>query len=75
MPFINAKLLEGVFSDGEKELLRKTITDAIVHIKGESIRSSTWVVFDEVKSGNWWIGDQQLITTEILAAKEDNKGD
>lgn len=70
MPFINAKLLEGVFSDNEKAHLRKAITDAMVEIKGESIRSSTWVVFDEVKSGNWWLGDQQLNTAEIVAAEK-----
>lgn len=70
MPFINAKILEGVFSESEKAHIRKLITEAMVEIKGESIRSSTWVVFDEVKSGNWWLGDQQLNTSEIVSAEE-----
>jgi 4-oxalocrotonate tautomerase len=64
MPFVEIKLLEEVFSVDEKLELIERCTDAIVAIKGENIRPVTWVVVEDVKSGDWGIGGQGLRTED-----------
>ena len=41
-------------------------------IEGENMRSVTWVVIEEVKSGDWGIGGNPLTTTDVhaLAARK-----
>ena len=72
MPLVNVKVIEGVFSEAQKNEMVQKLTDTMVSIEGENMRKFTWVVIDEVKSGNWGIGGN-AITTEaiksIMAAK------
>ncbi|HZW34187.1 MAG TPA: 4-oxalocrotonate tautomerase family protein [Isosphaeraceae bacterium] len=67
MPLVQVKLLEGVFSDAQKQEMIRKLTDAMVSIEGEPMRAVTWVVIDEVKSGSWGIGGKVLTTDEIKA--------
>jgi 4-oxalocrotonate tautomerase len=70
MPLINVKLIEGVFSQAQKQEMIRNLTDTMVSIEGENMRSVTWVVVEEVKSGDWGIGGNPLTTKDvkILAA-------
>ena len=56
MPLINVNLIEGVFSEPQKKQIAKSLTEALVQIEGEALRSVTWCVVEEVKSGDWAIG-------------------
>jgi 4-oxalocrotonate tautomerase len=67
MPFINVKLIEGVFSSDQKQQIVRKLTDAMVTIEGEAMRGVTWTVIEEVKSGDWAIGGQPLSTADVLA--------
>lgn len=67
MPLINVKIIEGVFSDSQKREIVKKITDAMVTIEGENMRQVTWVVVEEVKSGDWGIGGKTLTTNDVKA--------
>ncbi|HXF77315.1 MAG TPA: 4-oxalocrotonate tautomerase family protein [Usitatibacter sp.] len=67
MPFINVKLIEGVFSSEQKQQIVRKLTDAMVSIEGEAMRGVTWTVIEEVKSGDWAIGGQPLSTSDVLA--------
>ena len=67
MPFINVKLIEDVFTPDQKREIVERLTDAMVSIEGENMRSATWAVVEEVASGDWGIGGKPL-TTEALAA-------
>ena len=67
MPFINVKLIEGVFSPEQKKQIVHKLTDAMVSIEGEAMRGVTWTVIEEVKSGDWAIGGQPLSTADVLA--------
>jgi 4-oxalocrotonate tautomerase len=67
MPFINVKLIEGVFSDGQKTDIVRKLTDTMVEIEGEAMRPVTWVVVEEVKSGDWGIGGKPLSTADVKA--------
>jgi len=65
MPLINVKLIEDVFTPEQKQQIVETLTDAMVSIEGENMRSVTWVVVEEVKSGDWGIGGQALTTDAV----------
>ena len=67
MPFVNVKLIEGVFSAAQKQEMIRKLTDTMVSIEGESMRSVTWVVIEEVKSGDWGIGGNPLATSDVKA--------
>jgi 4-oxalocrotonate tautomerase len=67
MPLINVKLIEGVFGDDQKQAMIEKLTDTMVEIEGENMRGVTWVVIDEVKSGDWAIGGQALTTEAVHA--------
>jgi 4-oxalocrotonate tautomerase len=66
MPLVNVKLIEGVFTDGQKAQIISDLTDAMVRIEGESLRGVTWVVIEEVAGGNWAIGGQPLTAAAVL---------
>ncbi|MGI8955749.1 MAG: tautomerase family protein [Chthoniobacterales bacterium] len=74
MPLVNVKLIEGVFTPEQKQEMVRKLTDAMVSIEGENMRPVTWVVIEEVKSGDWGIGGNPLSTTDVkaLAAGKSN---
>ena len=55
MPFVNVKLIEGVFDPEQKQRIVRDLTEAMVAIEGENMRPVTWVVVEEVRSGDWGI--------------------
>jgi 4-oxalocrotonate tautomerase len=67
MPFVNVKVIEGVFSEDQKQEMIKRLTDAMVSVEGENMRSVTWVVIDEVRSGDWAVGGRSLTTADVQA--------
>jgi 4-oxalocrotonate tautomerase len=67
MPFINVKLIEGVFDADQKREIVERLTDAMVSIEGENMRPVTWVVVEEVTSGDWGIGGKPLSTEDVKA--------
>ena len=67
MPLVNVKLIEGVLSEAQQKEMIQKITDAVVSIEGENLRQFTWVVIDEVKSGNWGVGGNALTTEDVKA--------
>ncbi len=67
MPLINVKLIEGAFNETQKKQMVSDLTDAMVAIEGETLRQFTWVVIDEVKSGNWALGGKPLTTADVKA--------
>jgi 4-oxalocrotonate tautomerase len=67
MPLINVKLIEGVFTPTQKQEIIRKLTDTMVSIEGENLRPVTWVVVEEVKSGDWGVGGNPLTTSEVKA--------
>jgi len=67
MPFVNVKLIEGVFTKEQKKQIVHDLTEAMVNIEGENMRPVTWVVVEEVRSGDWGIGGNALSTAEVKA--------
>ncbi len=67
MPFVNVKLIEGVFSPDQKKDMITKLTETMVSIEGEYMRPVTWVVVEEVASGEWGIGGNALTTADVKA--------
>jgi 4-oxalocrotonate tautomerase len=64
MPFINVKVIEGVFDATQKRKIVEKLTDAMVAIEGENMRSVTWCVVEEVRSGDCGIAGTPLTTAD-----------
>ena len=67
MPLVQVKVIEGVFSEAQKREMIKKITDTMVSIEGENLRQVTFVIVEEVKSGEWGIGGKAMTTTDVKA--------
>ena len=67
MPLIHVKVIEGVLNSTQKKSLITKLTDAMVSVEGENLRPSTWVVVEEVRSGEWGIGGDALPTEGVHA--------
>jgi 4-oxalocrotonate tautomerase len=67
MPLINVKLIEDVFTPEQKREIVERLTDAMVSVEGENMRPVTWVIVEEVKSGDWGIGGKPLTTGDVRA--------
>ena len=67
MPFIDVKVIEGVFNPDQKRAIVDRLTEAMVAIEGENMRSVTWVILEEVGSGDWAIGGKALSTDDVKA--------
>jgi len=70
MPFVEVKVFEGELTKAQtKEVIQK-ITDVMVSFSGESLRQATWVVVQEVESGNWGVGGNALGLDDIRAIQK-----
>jgi 4-oxalocrotonate tautomerase len=69
MPLVNVRLIEGVFTPEQKREMIRQLTETMVEIEGENLRSVTWVIVEEVKSGDWGIGGNGLTTADVQALR------
>jgi 4-oxalocrotonate tautomerase len=67
MPFVNVKFIEGVFDADQKREIVERLTETMVGIEGENMREVTWVVLEEVRSGDWGMGGKTLSTGDVRA--------
>ena len=67
MPIINVTLIKDVFSPDQKREIIERLTDAMVTIEGENMRPVTWVVVEEVASGDMGVGGNPLSTEDVKA--------
>ena len=67
MPLVNVRLIAGVFTPAQKQEMIRRLTDAMVSIEGEGMRAVTWVVVEEVKSGDWGMGGLPLTVNDVRA--------
>jgi 4-oxalocrotonate tautomerase len=67
MPLIRATLVENAITTEQKQELIGRITDAVVAVYGENMRPHTWVLVDEIRSGQFGAGGHGFTTEEIRA--------
>jgi 4-oxalocrotonate tautomerase len=71
VPYINCRVMEGVLSEDQKADVAEQITETFASVVGEPVRGLTWVVIDDMTSGNLTIGGRPITTEgvkELLAA-------
>jgi len=72
MPFVDVKVMEGVLSAGQKQAIAQGVTDVFAEAVGEPARGLTWVVIQDVSSGQWTMGGKAVTTEgvkELLRAQ------
>jgi 4-oxalocrotonate tautomerase len=65
MPLVQVHTIKGVFTPEMKKKVIEKVTDAMVGVEGENLR--TWVTINEIDSGDLGIGGQTL-TAEYVKA-------
>jgi 4-oxalocrotonate tautomerase len=73
MPLVNVRLIERVFTPEQKREMIHQLTETMVEIEGENLRPVTWVIVEEVKSGDWGIGGNGLTTTDVHAHQDQDQ--
>src|SRR5262249_44102954 len=67
MPFVNVKLVEGVFTTEEKHELGKALTEVMVKFEGsEAFREVVWVLIEELHTDGWHIGGRPFAGPKSL---------
>jgi 4-oxalocrotonate tautomerase len=67
MPFVNVKLMDGVFSSEEKHAMAAALTDVMVKFEGsEAFREVVWVLIEELHTDGWHIGGQPFMGPKSL---------
>ncbi|MEJ2431208.1 MAG: 4-oxalocrotonate tautomerase family protein [Deltaproteobacteria bacterium] len=74
MPFVEIKVFEDELSEGQKQEMIHEITEVVVSFAGENLRQATWVVVQEVKSGNWGVGGKALGLSDVRAIQAGKPG-
>lgn len=63
MPIIDVKVMEGVLTTDQKQRIARGITDVFADVVGAPVRPATWVLIQDVASGQWTMGGD-LVTTD-----------
>ena len=67
MPLVDIQLIRGVFSPEQKKTMIENVTEAVIAVEGEAMRSVTWVRVQEYESGEWAIGGKPLTAAAVKA--------
>ena len=65
MPLVQVKLIEGVFSHEQKQEIATRLSETMIDIEGEAMRPVTWVIVEDVASGEWAVGGKTLTTQDV----------
>jgi 4-oxalocrotonate tautomerase len=65
MPYVDIKVIEGVFSHDEKREAVEKVSEALIGVWGEGLRKSTHVAISETPSGEWAIGGKVLTAEDV----------
>ena len=73
MPLVTIDVIKDVFSPDQKKDLIERVTDAMVSVEGEAMRSVTWVKINEIQQNDWGIGGQRLNAAAVHAMQQGRK--
>jgi 4-oxalocrotonate tautomerase len=73
MPLVTIDVIKDVFSPDQKKDLIERVTDAMVSVEGEAMRSVTWVKINEIQQNDWGIGGQRLNASAVHAMQQGRK--
>lgn len=67
MPLVTIDVIKDVFTPRQKEDLIAKVTEAMIAVEGEAMRSVTWVRVQEFEQGDWAIGGKRLAASDVHA--------
>jgi len=65
MPLVQIKGVGGYLSAQQKQEMIRKVTDAVLSVEGEGLRSVTWVTIEDVESGAWGVGGQPVTADDL----------
>jgi 4-oxalocrotonate tautomerase len=69
MPFIDIKVIQGVFTPEEKRELVERVSETAIAVEGEALRPFTVTAITETPSGEWAVGGQPYTADDVKAAR------
>lgn len=71
MPLVQIKGVGGYLTLAQKQEMIRKVTDAVLSVEGEGLRSVTWVTIEDVQPGAWGVGGQPVTDADLrkLAAR------
>lgn len=70
MPLVQIKGVSGYLTLQQKQEIISKVTDAVVSVEGEGLRPVTWVLIEDVASGEWGVGGQAVTTEDLRAMRQ-----
>ena len=67
MPLVTIDVIKDVFPPRKKRELIEKVTEAMISVEGEELRSVTWVRIREIEQGDWAIGGHALDAPMVRA--------
>jgi len=67
MPLVTIDVIKDVFPPRKKRELIEKVTEAMISVEGEELRSVTWVRIREIEQGDWAIGGHALDAPAVRA--------
>lgn len=67
MPLVTIDVIKDVFTPHQKRSLIEKVTEAMISVEGEAMRSVTWVRIQEIEQGDWGIGGKMLSAADVHA--------
>lgn len=65
MPLVDVKVMEHVLTAEQKQAIATGITDVFAEVVGAPARQVTWVVIEDVTSGQWTMGGAPVTTEGV----------
>jgi len=65
MALVTIDIVKGVFTDDQKKQMIERVTDAMVSVEGDAMRSVTWVKLNEID--HWAVGGHILSVADVHA--------
>lgn len=72
MPLVQIKGVGGYLTLEQKQEMIRRVTDAVLSVEGEGLRSVTWVTIEDVQPGAWGVGGTPVTDDDLrkLAGRE-----
>jgi len=65
MPLVTIDVIKDVFTPSQKRDLMDKVTEAMIAVEGEAMRSVTWVRVQEFEQGDWAVGGKRLTAADV----------
>ena len=69
MPFIDIKVIQGVFTPEEKRELVERVSETVIALEGEALRPATVTAITETPSGEWALGGRTYTADDVKAMR------